>query len=305
MSGFISGLSQITQVATGVNQAVNAANRLSADVGSLLGGGIGGGAYAYMADPLQAGSWITELQPASWRGVPFGVISSQYTAGRRVSVHEYPGRNVPWVEDMGRATRVISFSGFVVGDDVYAQARHLLGACEQKGYGTLIHPTLGRRTVALVSPVTAVESAEDGRAVRLSFQFVETLGPTSPTIATDSSSGISLASATAFLGIPTSFASGVVGVVSQGAAAVQGAVRTVSGFVSTASRLVGDARLVVHAVSGLVAPTGSTFGRYALGGRSGPLSALSTVQSTLAGVVTATSAVRGAASSAVSLVESL
>ena len=51
-------------------------------------------------------SVLTEqLQKASFRGVPFEVTSASLTAGRRTVVHEYPQRDKPYVEDLGRASR--------------------------------------------------------------------------------------------------------------------------------------------------------------------------------------------------------
>lgn len=57
------------------------------------------------------------LRPASWRGVPFQVDSTDMGAGRRTQLHEYPQRDKPWVEDLGRAAREVAFDGFVTGAD--------------------------------------------------------------------------------------------------------------------------------------------------------------------------------------------
>lgn len=90
-----------------------------------------------------------QLLPASFRGVPFEVTASGIRAGRRTVVHEYPQRDKPYVEDIGRATRQITLEAFVVGDDYIARAKRLLGAIEQAGPGTLIHPWLGEMRVTL------------------------------------------------------------------------------------------------------------------------------------------------------------
>lgn len=47
-------------------------------------------------------SWTDRLQPASFRGVAFKVDGDDLQIGRRTVVHEYPGRDTPSVEDMGR-----------------------------------------------------------------------------------------------------------------------------------------------------------------------------------------------------------
>ena len=113
-----------------------------------------------------------ELQPASFRGVPFHVDGSTFEAGRRVQVHEYPQRDKPYAEDLGRATRAIAVEAFVVGEDYIAQANALIGAAEEPGPGTLVHPWLGSMQVSLRDPARVRFDNALGRAV-ISLSFVE------------------------------------------------------------------------------------------------------------------------------------
>lgn len=115
--------------------------------------------------PLQA-----QLRPASFRGVPFHVEQGDIGAGRRTQVHEYPQRDKPWVEDLGRATRELSIEAFVVGEGYIEQANALLAALEEAGPGTLVHPWLGTLTVALKE--LARVSYALGQA-RISMSFIE------------------------------------------------------------------------------------------------------------------------------------
>ncbi len=92
-----------------------------------------------------------QLLPASFRGVPFEVTSGSLRAGRRTVVHEYPQRDKPYVEDLGKATRQITIEAFVVGDDYIARGTALLAEIEKPGSGTLIHPWLGEMTVTVTS----------------------------------------------------------------------------------------------------------------------------------------------------------
>lgn len=92
-----------------------------------------------------------QLQPASFRGVAFEVEASGITVGRRTVVHEYPQRDRPYVEDMGRATRNITLQCFVVGSDYLEQAQALMHELEEPGPGTLIHPWLGEMEVTITS----------------------------------------------------------------------------------------------------------------------------------------------------------
>ena len=77
-----------------------------------------------------------QLQKASFRGVPFEVTAASLTAGRRTVVHEYPQRDKPYVEDLGRASRKLTIKAFVVGSDYLARAQRLLAAIEKPGPGT-------------------------------------------------------------------------------------------------------------------------------------------------------------------------
>ena len=90
-----------------------------------------------------------QLRAASFRGVPFFVEEAGLEAGRRTQVHEYPQRDKPYSEDMGRAARSMSITAFVVGDDYIAQSERLLAALEQGGAGTLVHPWLGTMQVTV------------------------------------------------------------------------------------------------------------------------------------------------------------
>ena len=58
-----------------------------------------------------------QLRRASFRGVPFEVTSSNLSIGRRTQTFEYPQRDDPFTEDMGRSKRTIRITAFVVGYD--------------------------------------------------------------------------------------------------------------------------------------------------------------------------------------------
>ena len=249
--------------------------------------------------------FLDSLLPASWRGLPFAVRGSEYSGGRRVAVHEYPYRDDVWVEDLGRAPRPIAFSGFVTGDDCAAQAQAMIAAGEQRGPGTLVHPTLGERTVALVEPIRATERAELGRVVELTFSFLGTRDPIYPDAEDDTAGGVDDAADDTEGSLAENFSSALGDALDQGTAAVGSAIGAVQGWVGTAQRLAGDASLVTHAVAGLVPGVGATYGRYATGLRGSVLSGVSTAAGALSAVTRARSAVSSAAGDALSLAEGL
>lgn len=121
---------------------------------------------------LTGGSFWQQLKPASFRGVPFKCLAAGARFGRRNAVHEYVNRDTPWVEDLGRQARRFQVQGFVVGDDVIAQRDQLIAACERTGDGELVHPTYGRRVVALLD-FAAEERSDHGRVFEFTFTFIE------------------------------------------------------------------------------------------------------------------------------------
>jgi prophage DNA circulation protein len=117
-------------------------------------------------------TWRDQLQPASLDGIPFFVDSADGKFGRRVVLHEYPGRDKPYPEDMGRKTRTINMPGYVIGDD-YMQGRDaLIALAEKPGARRLVHRWLGRMDVT-VTDLAVEESTRFGGMATLTFAFVE------------------------------------------------------------------------------------------------------------------------------------
>lgn len=137
-------------------------------------------------------SWREQLQPASFRGVPFKVDGAEITGGRRLQVNEYPQRDKPFTEDLGRKAREISVTAFLVGDDYIAQRDRLLGAFEQGGEGELVHPSHGKMTVQ-VGEYRSSEVSIEGRLCRITFTCHESGDLTFPKASTNLQQSTSLA----------------------------------------------------------------------------------------------------------------
>ncbi len=84
-----------------------------------------------------------QLRPASFRGLAFKVPQDDREGGRRLAVHEYPGKDQAYIEDMGLSISSFSFEAVIIGDDFMAQAGAFEVALNAPGAGTLIHPHLG------------------------------------------------------------------------------------------------------------------------------------------------------------------
>jgi len=204
-----------------------------------------------------AGSYFDQLRPASFRGVPFVSLGSEAGFGRRKELHEYPQRDEPWVEDLGRGTRRIRLYGFVVGDDVIAQRDLLMEACETAGDGSLVHPTLGRRTVSLMD-FRSIERWEKGRYFEFQFEFIEGGPRTFPTSETATTQAVSNAFGGLNIAAAADFARKASAAILQGAAVLGEAVNTAVGWYTYAKNLVGDARNLFKLLTNLP----GDFGRF-------------------------------------------
>lgn len=210
------------------------------------------------------------LLPATFRGVPFAVRASSGQYGRRVALHQYPGRDDPWAEDLGRAARRWRFTGFLVtGDKVYAggpvalQRALLIAACEAKGSGTLTHPTLGLLTVAVES-CTVTDPLEAGTYSELEIVFVEAGKQKFPQILVSSGSKLLSAANLAKIAVAANFVRAIV-LVAQNSSNQARLASSGRGWAGKVLGLAGDATAVVGLASRL---TGS-YGRFSEGANSG------------------------------------
>lgn len=118
-------------------------------------------------------AWKDRLQDASFRGVPFKVEGEGAAVGRRVETHEYPNRDKPYTEDLGKVTFRPNITAYVIGDDCFDQRDRLIEALNKPGPGTLVHPTYGESSVCVDGEVKVSTTSSEGRMVRFDLQFVE------------------------------------------------------------------------------------------------------------------------------------
>lgn len=107
-----------------------------------------------------------------FRDAEFWVTEEDLDFSRRNQVHEYPLRDLPYVQDMGRKQRQYSLKLTVIGED-YRQARDkLIEALEQPGAGILEYPEIGTIQVSVLTARKSQSTREQGKA-RFSVTFVE------------------------------------------------------------------------------------------------------------------------------------
>lgn len=123
-------------------------------------------------------SWRDNLLDASFKGATFKVQSHNYIAGRRTALHEYANREVPYLQDNGRAADVYTINGYIIQNkdnfyNYFAQRDALINALRSKGPGILVHPFLGIKKVGLSTPANITETFDRGGIVRISMTFTE------------------------------------------------------------------------------------------------------------------------------------
>jgi prophage DNA circulation protein len=133
----------------------------------------------------------------SFRGAPFIVPENEGTFGRRTQLHEYPLRDNPYVEDLGRKAREFNLTVFVDGslsaDGDYLTARdRLIAKLEEAGPGTLIHPYYGSLRVSLTEPAKVRESTREAGRATFTLVCIESVDLTFPIADTSSAIGVQI-----------------------------------------------------------------------------------------------------------------
>lgn len=131
------------------------------------------------------------------------------SGGRRVVLHEYPLRDTPYSEDLGRRAREFSVRGYIIQGRTYdyASARaDVLKALEAYGPGELVHPWHGEVNV-VVDDYRLRESMERGGLLELDIRFREAGQLANPTASADTAKGVASAASSARQALKNSFLS--------------------------------------------------------------------------------------------------
>lgn len=142
-----------------------------------------------MAIPI----WRLNLQPASFKGAGFHVDVDVKASGRRTVFHQFPKRDIPYAEDMGRRGRHFTVTAYVISGpnttDYTFERDILIEALESEGPGLLVHPTMG---VDLVQEdgFTVRETRERGGIAEFEINFVEAGEAPSTAVSTDTQSAV-------------------------------------------------------------------------------------------------------------------
>ncbi len=122
------------------------------------------------------------LREASFKGAKFHVEETGGQFGRRTVLHEYPFRDLPYGEDLGRAARRFDMTAFFIDAGEY---QAFIDACESAGAGTLIHPFFGKAFVQLENSADVRYPRAEGGRYSVQLTFVEAGENTEPDAAED------------------------------------------------------------------------------------------------------------------------
>lgn len=150
-------------------------------------------------------SWRRALRPASFRGVAFSALAREMETGRRVVEHQFPGRDEPWPEDMGRKRRAWNVEAILFGADYMAARDRLLTALEREGPGEYIdHWGLSHQVQ--VGAVSVREEDSQGGICRIRMTLTEAGAVSLPTTAADTRASARAAADAARLPVLDEFA---------------------------------------------------------------------------------------------------
>jgi len=92
-------------------------------------------------------TWRDQMLPASFRGISFLIPQASVPVGMKVQLHEFPQRDEPYAEQMGKQTQVHRLVCWIIGDDCFERRDKFMEAVQTPGAGELVHPWLGRMQV--------------------------------------------------------------------------------------------------------------------------------------------------------------
>lgn len=108
--------------------------------------------------------WMSDLWPASYKDFHFYVERGTAHGGRRIVVHQFPGRDDPFNEDLGEDKREFEIEAYLVGPVVDSDGDALAATCVSVDPGLLVLPEQGPIMVRCLNFERVHELDKLGRA---------------------------------------------------------------------------------------------------------------------------------------------
>jgi prophage DNA circulation protein len=119
-------------------------------------------------------TWRQRLRPASFGNAKFHVEQQSRSSGMRAVVHEYPKRNEPFTEIMGKHAVRYQVTGYVIGPNYHLEKEQLVAVLERPEAAQLIDPYMPTQPLQCVCDRYSVtETRERGGYCTFEMSFVE------------------------------------------------------------------------------------------------------------------------------------
>jgi prophage DNA circulation protein len=187
-------------------------------------------------------AWLDNFRQAKFRTAEFYVPSAENRGGRRGVVHEFPKRDEPYVEDMGKKAKSFEIEAYVLGEDYFTARNALVEALDAPGVGKLVHPYLGTLDVFCTN-YSFRETVTETRMARFTLSFVQAGRLKFPSTTIDTTADVSLKKATALdkvksalakvyniASVPYSVSQNVISTIDQGLSVIDDAKKSVAAF---------------------------------------------------------------------------
>lgn len=89
-------------------------------------------------------SWSDRMATAQFRGFEFRTDSHDAKGGKRLVVHEYPGSDIPVVEDLGSKADEFRLNAYFIGENYDLERNGFLAKLAEPGADWLMHPWRGQ-----------------------------------------------------------------------------------------------------------------------------------------------------------------
>jgi len=131
------------------------------------------------------------LYPASYKGISFFYATGSKTHGRKKVLHEYPGKDFDFVEDLGKKLREFKITAVISGTLTYEINRQQFeSALLDSSVGILIHPFYGVVNCVVMGDWTVTEEPTNIGSAVYEITFRENQPNVYPTPATNNFTNI-------------------------------------------------------------------------------------------------------------------
>jgi prophage DNA circulation protein len=136
------------------------------------------------------------------------VEQGSFLSGRRIALHEYPKRDLPYAEDMGRRSRRFALTAYLIGPNYHQARDQLKNVLESEGSGALTvyqgsSPTWTQNVV--VEEFSVIEVRERGGYCLFEMRFTEVGTPTTFTTSTQTQATVGATAAASDTAASNSF----------------------------------------------------------------------------------------------------